>query len=224
MLLSMKINFDIDDFIAYLLSGALMLISLVQMCPSIIEIVVKNYTFSLKNQLAVEVLSILSLMSVVLLLGHVSSIFSRSHVRPLLRKFLFNPRMDALFDELYVDEFWSNEFKRKIFTNFNNKFGVDINECKDAAPRIIRSYVVNNNAETKEVREKIVRTRSLCSNCTLPIFVLTLTSFIQAILKADPSLLPLSLTFLLIFLYIIIKQIDLDLREWKEVYTAFFTN
>ena len=79
---------------------------------------------------------------------------------------------------------------------------------------MIRSYVLNNFAITNEIRNKIVRARSLCANSVLPIFI-----FIIAMFKEENFL--IGALLLVINFSMLLKQHDLTIREWKEIYTAF---
>lgn len=207
----MRVSFDIDDFLAYLLSGTLMLVVLYLFFPQLFSD--KTTPQSHESKVYMAALGVMLVSALVLLLGHISSIINRYAIRYLTRCFV-NPR-EYVFSESNSKSFWSSSLKKRVYQEFENIFGYPITDTEiKTAPRLIRSYVLNNYSATLETRKRIVRARSLCGNSIPPIFLFT------AYFITKCEWLMTALTFFSGCL-LLIKQIDLDQREWKEIYSAF---
>ena len=214
----MQVSFDFDEFLAFLLPGCFMFMSLEHLFPGMFDVFsqfkpVETDTYAFLVQ-------VLAAGAVALVLGHMSSVFARQLIRRTLRKFFGNPRAKIFNSKEY--KFWNPSFREVFFEKFENIFGYALvvnspaGEIKntDSAPRLIRSYVLNNYPATREIRNRIVRTRSLCGNSFLPILIFLISSIINS--QWLMSFILALAGFLLLW-----KQYDLDIREWKEIYTAF---
>lgn len=189
-----------------------MLVSLGHFYPDMLS---EFIAFGLRGKAAyVTVVSVIAITALILVLGHLSSVITRSITRPLLHGVFFNPRKKIFHSG--NDKFWNSDFKERVYENFYTIFGYSVSEENkpDSTPRLIRSYVLNHYSATREIRDRIVRARSLCANSVLPVILFALSSFKTGNHVSGTALLFLALSMLW-------KQHDLDNREWKEIYTAF---
>ena len=211
----MQLTFDIDEFISYLLNGSLLLFALIYLYQNQqLFYFSGNADYFLKMGLTIHTIGFIALS---FLLGHISSVFSRNIVRNLIWRFVKRPREIPFVR--YSSAFWTPYFNHRVRELAEQKFALhQLNPytMQKIAPRIIRSYALERSVTLRDTRNRIVRSRALCANSILPLVVFGISS----ILSGNNYL--LSVIILAVFA-MMMKQHDLDEREWKEVYTYFIT-
>lgn len=207
----MQASFDLEEFIAYLLNGSLLLVALNQYIP-LSSLVVSIEIFK-PDTLAQNVVNTLVFAAAAILGGHISSTISRYLIRQLTWRLVQRPR-NVPFTAA-GSKFWSENLRAAIEQKAVQVFqGLDVELTPRSTPRLIRSYVVSHSQEISEIRTRIVRARSLCANAVFPVllfsggFFWAQNYFAGALLAGCAVLLA-------------IKQHDLDGREWKEIYLGF---
>jgi hypothetical protein len=202
-------KYNVSELIAYLLPGSILVIIVyyfwVGMPQTFTDI--KDD----KIRLAVEVLLYFGAS---LAGGHICSVWDRWILRPILHSIAGNPRTAILNSK--GTKFYSTEIKLAIKSKFHKIFNLDMNNqaIRNAVPRLIRSYVLEHSSSIPVIRNNIVRVRSMAGNLSLPLIIL---SFLCCIDRQYT----LCLLLLLACCALLIKQVDLDIREWKEVYLGF---
>lgn len=160
-------------------------------------------------------------ITVSLAIGHLCSVFARNILRPVLHLVFGDPEISifASSHSFSTDKrFYSAPFISAISRRFTKVFGLEMEDShlKSAVPRMIRTYVFLHGPAALVIRSRIVRARSICGNLVVPIFLAILLFYPElgriysAVLIASAALL-------------IVKQVSLDIRESKEVYTAFLS-
>lgn len=208
----MQVNFDVDEFLAYLLTGCFLLVSIGRFSPHMLNDFI---SFGLSEKgVHVTFVTVVAAAALILVLGHLSSVVARGVTRSVLHGFFFNPRYMIFYS--VDDKFWNRPFKQRVYDNFMTNFGYTVSGKiqSEAAPRLIRSYVLNHYPATREIRNRIVRARSLCANSVLPVTIFSLSLFKVGNIMSGSA-------FFILALSMLWKQHDLDIREWKEIYTAF---
>ncbi len=214
----MNINFDLEDFVAYLLNGGLMVAALSMLTGTTLEKLMADVDVPAgdTSSLFLIVVSV----ALILIAGHVSSVFSRYVTRRTIWWLVGSPRerpFSYANESIFGDErsLWNNELSVRlrealaVLQTFSNE-----QDLIRAAPRLIRSYVLERSERLRERRNRLVQARSICANAVLPMLL-----FALHFLRSDqPAMVLLTLVTVVILLC---KQHDLDRREWKEIYVGF---
>jgi hypothetical protein len=213
-------NFDLEEFLAYLLPGFTCIVLLyakwssnfVQFVPSL-----NKYG----PEYLILFLSIVFCVALSLALGHLCSVFSRFVIRPLLYAVLFDPEKSIIPSRQrrgIEKSFYSPTITKKIAERFTRIFDLDLNDpgVQASVPRLIRAYVFSKTPASLIVRDRIVRARSLCSNL-IPAISLAIILFYNSLGTVYCIVLAISAALL------VIKQFSLDIRESKEIYTTFLS-
>lgn len=208
---NLQANFDLEEFIAYLLNGSLLLIAVNQYIP------LSGILFSIEifkaDSLPQNVVNTLVFAAAAILGGHISSIISRYIIRHLIWRFVERPRNLPFTSE--GSNFWTQNLRETIQRKTNQVFNeLDVELNSRSSPRLIRSYVLCHSREISEIRVRIVRARSLCANAVFPLLL-----FSGGLIWAQSYLLGAVLAVCALLLAL--KQHDLDTREWKEIYLGF---
>lgn len=205
-------SFDLNEFLAYLLPGSLLLIAAHYFFGPALAAIFASQIAPLTT--SAGVLGLVSYFAAALAAGHLASVWTRVIMRPLSRLINRNARMLPLGAS--ESKFYGPGVKAAIQERFSSTFKMKLEDpaVSAAAPRLIRSYVLQNSQTTTAARDQIVRARSLCGNLTLPLLVFALILIQQRnyILAALTAVTVVALVY---------KQADLDIREWKEIYTGF---
>jgi hypothetical protein len=206
-------NFDFGEFLAYLLPGALLFFAFNLLFGRSVDLLSSGETDLLQSY--GSVLGIIFVVAISIAAGHLCSVWTRWVLRPLAWRLGGNPRLDILKSS---SAFYSGEFRRRLALKFSEVVGVSMldAEIAPAVPRLIRSHVLNKMPATFILRERHVRARGLCGNLSAPLLI-----FFLIFLAQGQCL--LALATLLGTCALFVKQQDLDVREWKEIYTAFLT-
>jgi hypothetical protein len=212
-------NFDLDEFLAYLIPGGLLLAVIAWMNFELLEHLIPK---EMPKGLLGSLLTLSSVIALALASGHALSIFSRVVVRTVLNAAFGDPD-DIIFRDARRSRsfgaftaYFSDEVIVAIESKFNTIFGhaASAPGYRLAAPRIIRSYVISANTAVRVQRERIVRTRAMCANLFIPCLLLAIVLFRGGGAAAGSLLFSASLL-------LIAKQRILDVRETKEVYIGF---
>jgi hypothetical protein len=209
----MDIEFDLDEFLAYLLPGALLVI----LAYSVFDVESVRDILNLKPiepEFTRDLLSLSSYLGITLVAGHIASIWSRAVVQPLARKIVGDPQTAIFGGSDYA--FYTADFRNLVHAKFLSvfKFPIDARGMREAAPQLIRAHVLKNNSAAITMRDRVVRTRSLCGNLTLPLILFAiLLSWFGYWLEAP---LPLAIAALLAA-----KQHLLDQREYRVINSYF---
>jgi hypothetical protein len=211
-----QVNFDLDEFIAYILNGGLVLVALNGLIP--IDVITQLDTFFPADAGASAVGKTVLIAALSLLAGHISSVFARRVLRPLIRRMSKASRLKPWENGHWKkggSAFWTEELCKNLQTAFVQAFpSLTVEGSKLAAPRLVRSFVIQRSSAVRETREHIVRARSLCANAILPLGL-----FVGLAVQGDTFVIAGLLVAAICVL--ISKQTDLDHREWKEIYTGF---
>lgn len=212
----MKVNFDIDEFIAYLLNGGLFIGAFLYIFPD-----TQATRLLLDEQRTApqyELVILVGVAAAALVAGHVSSMASRFIVRRATWWLLGRPR-EAPFSAK-IGQFWTEEVCLALQRRFEEEFGSKLvygpsrDQMKTLAPRMIRTSVIGRNSSIMSIRERIVRARSFCANSVLPLAVFAVGLIVEQNFVVGGVV-------LIIALLMVVKQHDLDVREWKEIYVGF---
>lgn len=205
-------KYNFNEFISYLLPGSI-LIAIFYYCfdANILLLIEAKVIASKQYSVAIGVLLYFGAS---LTAGHICSVWTRWVIRPFLRRFIGNARLSILGSN--TDLFYSTKIKAKIHSKFKDVFDIDMddNDIHDAVPRLIRSYVLEHSSSIPSIRNHIVRVRSLSGNLLLPLMILTVIFCVE-------SQYMISVLSLFVCVVLVIKQMDLDVREWKEIYIGF---
>jgi hypothetical protein len=209
----MHLEFDIDEFLAYLLPGALVVI----LAHSIFGIDAAQNLLDLKlpqPDYTTGMLCLFAYLGISLAAGHVASIWSRAVLQPLVRSIAGDPQT-AIFGG--SDRFfYTADFRKLVHDKFQHlyKSAIDAPGMREAAPQMIRAHVLKNSSAAITVRERVVRARSLCGNLTFPLVLFA----VPLACRGDwlHTLLPLLIAGLLAA-----KQHLLDQREYRAINSYF---
>ncbi len=209
----MEIDFDLDEFLAYLLPGALLVI----LGHGVFGFGLASKNLDLKlpaPEVAAAVLALFAYLGLSLAAGHVASIWTRGVLQPLVRSMAGDPQ-SAIFGGS-DRRFYTAHFRRLVSEKFEQVFRTPMGEMEAAAPLMIRAYVLKRSAAAITVRERVVRARSLCGNLTLPatLFVVVLLWFDQYWQAIVP---------LVIAAILAVKQHLLDQREYRSINSYFIS-
>ena len=166
-------NFDLEEFLAYLLPGAAMLM-LAGYLIDVSQIAIDFRGAPTVGIYANPFLELLLYFGLALIAGHITSIWNRAVVQPILSCFKGNSSQ-GIFGK--ADQyFFSEKYRAMVAEKFRLAFGADIDSpgFNHSAEHLIRAYVFQHSSPAIAMRERIVRTRSLCGNATLPIFLLAI--------------------------------------------------
>lgn len=210
-------NFDLEEFIAYLLPGFLFLGSIaIERATTLNGLLVA--LDKLSSGFVGGFVFVVMFVTLSLILGHVSSVFTRSVQRPLINAIFGDPE-EAILNEgrtTALTRFFTPELSSAIRDRFEAVFGLDplAAGIRPAVPRMIRGYVFERSENTTSIRRQIVRHRAICGNLVVPVLATTLYGSI--------AIGPLGyLGALAIAGALLWKQRDLDVRESKEIYLNF---
>jgi len=233
----LKNNFDINEFLGYILPGSLLLLWL-QYTAADLDVSGLQTQWQGMPTAYAGVLIIVLFIAGSMICGYLCSIFTRFFMRPLVWMFNGNPRKVVLYaqdgctwlDKLRAaiakrfpekqpvteDRFYSPAVLKKISDQFHAVYGLDLKDptIANAAPRMIRSYVLQNSQAAFFFRERVVRTRAFCGHLALPLLLIGVSLFLNG--QVILGFLDMGLVILLTW-----KQSDLDEREWKEIYMSF---
>jgi hypothetical protein len=212
----MHLEFDIDEFLAYLLPGALVVI----VGHSIFGTDAARNLLDLKlpqPDYTTGVLSLLAYLGLTLAAGHVASIWSRAVLQPLIRLIAGDPQT-AIFGGS-DRSFYTADFRKLVRDKFQHlyKHAIDTPGMREAAPQMIRAYVLKNSSAAITIRERVVRARSLCGNLTFPLLLFSILIFLHGYWLS--SILPLAIAVLLAA-----KQHVLDQREYRAINSYFVSD
>lgn len=214
-------NFDLEEFLAYLLPGFLFWLGVAISYPDALAstfVPLKDRTSEL---LAGFILSV-SFIAASLLAGHVFSFVSRRVWQPFVNIFGADPER-VIFTHLRgrssaaLRAFFSPSILLLIKARFQQIYGVDYDtdEVAPATPRMIRAAVAREGSAVTATRQQVVRARALCSNMVTPVLILP-----WLLPLAAPSWVTITIG-ILIAAMLLLKQRELDVREVKETYLAF---
>jgi hypothetical protein len=205
-------NFDLEEFLAYLLPGFLFLGILILEHKPWFATVFQVLPAGTSDFFTVFLLVVL-FITISVILGHVFSLASR-YVWRVLTNLLFGDPEKAIFAT--SDAYFTTALNQLLANRFARVFGAAMNDdgIRPAVPRLIRSYVFTRSQSASVARERIVRSRSICSNLITPILIIA---------ALGPLNIPLSarIALAVVALLLLIKQRDLDVRESKEIYLTF---
>lgn len=212
----MPLNFDIDEFLAYLLPGALVVI----LAHSVFGADAARNMLDLKlpePNFTTAVLGLFAYLGLSLAAGHVASFWSRFVVQPLTRRIAGDPQT-AIFggsDHL----FYSEEFRTLVADKFESLFNVPMRSpgMEEAAPQMIRAHVLKSSPAAVSIRERIVQARSMCGNFTFPLVLF-------AVLLVWRGHWPHALLVVVIAAVLAAKQHLLDRREYRSINSYFITD
>ena len=205
-------NFDLEEFLAYLLPGFLFLGWYILEYKTAIASISQAFPAGTSDFFIVFVLIVL-FVTVSVILGHVFSLASRFVWRTLTNRFVGDPEQLVFSSN---DGFFSPPLNALIAGRFLQVFGVEMTEVsiRRAVPRLVRSYVFTQSPPAATSRERIVRSRSICSNLVTPLLAIAVLGGLGMSVTARIILVAAALLLLL-------KQRDLDVRESKEIYLTF---
>lgn len=205
-------TFDLEDFLAYLLPGFLML--------GVLIFDYRDWFAGLyqglppgTSEFFSAFLLIALLVTVSVVLGQIFSLVSRFVWRTLTNLLLGDPE-EAIFSAKH--HYFTPTLNQLIARQFARVFGASMTEegIRDAVPRLIRSYVFTRSQNAAVSRERIVRSRSICSNLVSPVLIIAFLGPFNMNWCVRAAL-------VLTALLLLIKQRDLDVRETKEIYLTF---
>lgn len=213
-------NFDLEEFLAYLLPGfGCCVLLYVKWGPEI-----QHFTPLLSkygSETLILFLSIVFFITLSFAIGQLCSVFSRFALRPIIHRLYFDPEFSIIASRQkrkVERKFYPPTITQLISEKFLKIFGFDMNapEVQIAVPRLIRAYVLTRAPTALAIRDRIIRSRSLCANFVAPV-LLTIVLF-----AANLGFLH---SFMLVgcALALIIRQVSLDIRESKELYTEFLS-
>jgi len=212
-------NFDLDEFIAYLLTGGL----LVLIVGKIFEKKVSHImpiVLSADNPAGTLALAVI-FGSFALIAGHFCSIVSRYITRNIIWFFTRRPREIPFYNQHH--KFWhplmKTRLRHKLAQDFGSIFDKEDTEdylmqASKFAPRLVRAKVLHECECTRTSRLRIVRARSFVANSVTPLCVLAYLFYIYEENVASGICIFISVLLM-------VKQHDLDKREWKEIYSAY---
>jgi hypothetical protein len=209
----MEIDFDLDEFLAYLLPGALVVI----LAHSVFGVDAARNMLDLKlpaPDYTTGVLGLLAYLGMTLAAGHVASIWSRAVVQPLVRSIAGDPQTAIFASSDHA--FYSADFRKLVYDKFKGLFNFDIDApgMREASLQMVRAYVLKNSAAAITVRERVVRARSMCGNLTFPLILF-------AILLSCRGYWLYALLALVIAGLLAAKQHLLDQREYRAINSYF---
>lgn len=205
-------NFDLEEFLAYLLPGAVYLSAVLLAFPVELQSLKNTYS-SIAPDLAVGFVFTLVFLAISLLFGHIFSVISRFVWRNILHLVFDDPELMIFKNNHKVI---TQSIKIKIDEKFQALFSLDPKkeDVKASFPKIVRSYVLLNSEKSAEIRKVTVRSRLMCANFMTPIVLILLSS---------PSFMKVQHYFaaILILILLFVRQYYLDTREARELYLAF---
>jgi hypothetical protein len=209
----MELDFDIDEFLAYLLPGALIVI----LARSVATTDAVRDILDLKlfePEFARTLIGVSAYLGASLAAGHVASVWTRFVVQPLVRAIFGNPQ-SAVFGQS-DSHFYTPQFRKLVHDKFNTIFNAAIDSpgMRGPALQMIRAHVLRNSSAAITVRERVVRARSLCGNMTLPVILFALLLFHSAHVTYG-------LVLLAIAVLLAAKQHLLDQREYRSINSFF---
>jgi hypothetical protein len=208
----MHFDFDIDEFLAYLLPGALVVILIYSIFGADSVRDVLNLKF-FEPEYTRALLGLSAYLGLTLAAGHVASLWSRIVVQPLIRVVVGNPKK-AIFGGS-DKAFYTPELRKAISDKFANVFKFSLETAGEkAAPLMIRAHVLQHSSAAVTIRERVVRARSLCGNLTFPLimFVVLLIYRGYWLFAAVPFAIAVLLA---------VKQHLLDRREYRAINSYF---
>jgi hypothetical protein len=211
-------NFDLEEFLAYLLPGFVCSLLVFSRWSSEIAAFVPSLN-RYGPEYAILFICITLFITVSLALGHLCGLFARNLLRPFLNLLLGDPEQSIILSRQrrWTDKgFYSAPFLEAVSARFKSVFGLTLDDrlLWKAAPRLIRSYVIVRSPIVAVVRDRVVRSRSLCANMVLP-------AVAAAIIFRSELSWQLLVSLLVVAILLVVKQVSLDIRESKEIYTAF---
>lgn len=214
----MNINFDLEDFVAYILNGCLLIAALSMLTGITFESLTAGTSVPEGDTASFFLIGVS--MALILVAGHASSVFSRYVTRRATWWFVGSPR-ERPFGYSREPVFggggalWNDDLLTRLRNALDDlqTFDQDLDRIR-AAPRLIRSYVLERSERLRERRSRLVQARSVCANAVLPMLLFALHS----LLNGQLAVFLMSLGTAAILLC---KQHDLDRREWKEIYVGF---
>lgn len=159
-------NFDLEEFLAYLLPGFLMLGVLIFEYKGWFAGLYQALPPGTSEFFSVFLLIVL-FVTVSVVLGHVFSLVSRFVWRTLTNLLCGDPEK-AIFAAKH--RYFTPTLNQLIAGRFAHVFGIAMNEqgIRNAVPRLIRSYVFTRSQTAAVSRERIVRSRAICSRASPP--------------------------------------------------------
>lgn len=151
--------------------------------------------------------------------GHFFSMVVRYSVRNVQNRWLGDPR-NAILNmqnrKQACSSFFSDEFCSAFRAKYNDVFDATIDEAgmSKSIPRIVRSYVLHHSESARQIRERLMRSRSFCAN-------LAMAFIFSSIINIFAFPLIVHVFLWVGSLLLMIKQRSLDERESKEIYTHF---
>lgn len=220
-------NFDLEEFLAYLLPGFLVLgfVALLNV-ESLVGIQQRFPGASSGIEFAFLFITLFVTASIVV--GHAISFVVRKFARWAMNRVLSDPEQLIAADpqSTGAGKFVDNGTIQWLQTEFAATFGKEPTDpaIKQVAPRLIRAYVFEESARIGATRDAIVRHRSICANLAIALILVAGLVWFDA---AGGALLPPSAAaakigaLLILALILFAKQRDLDIRETKEIYVGF---
>ncbi len=207
------VEFDLDEFLAYLLPGALLIV----LGHAVFGVQAVKYLLDLKlpePNYTTAFLSLFSYLAISLTFGHVASLWNRYVIQPIMQRIAGDPQ-SAIFGD--IDQgFYSQHFRTLISERFARLYGADLYApaMREAAPHMIRAHVMRTCPAAVSARDKVVRARSLCGNLTLPMILFG----VQLLSKSAWLVAPVPI---LVAALLAQKQHILDRREYRTISTFF---
>ncbi len=211
-------NFDLDEFLAYLVPGSICSIILyIKFSPMVITVIPKLNQYG--PEYAILFLFTVFFIAISLAIGHLCSVLGRNIIRPLIYLIFGDPDFSIFVFRhgFWTDkEFYSVPLTKAVSNRFKAAFGLAMEDRKlvRAVPRLIRSYVFLRAPMAIVVRDRIVRARSICGNLIFPTLLAIILFYADLGFVYSGALLGSAIL-------LIVKQMSLDSRESKELYAAF---
>lgn len=214
-------NLDLEELLNYLVSGSFLLATMAMGGAPSLQFVTARVAADIPPNQAAVVLAVL-FATTALLLGHLFSMVARYGIRIAFNGILGDPENSILPEtdkkspRRACGAFFTQKYRDAFEAKYHKVFGETTSDHiqSNTVPRLVRSYVLHHSESAREIRERIVRSRSFCANLAVALAMssaLNTTSF--------------PLTFHLALwggaALLTIKQRSLDERESKEIYTHF---
>lgn len=220
-------NFDLEEFLAYLLPGFLVLGFSTLLNIEILTTLQQRFS-STNSGIEFTFLFIVIFVTASIVVGHGISFLVRKVVRWAMNRALSDPEELIATDPLSkgAAKFLDSEAVKWLQTEFAATFGKSPTEVaiKQLAPRLIRTYVFEESARIGATRDAIVRHRSICANLAVALILVAGLVWFDAASGAffPPLAAAAKIGLLLVLASILLaKQRDLDIRETKEIYIGF---
>ena len=208
----MNIEFDLEEFLAYLLPGAIVLLVAYPFAP----MGVVSYLDSIKlpgPALVTGGVVSLSYLGLALAAGQLTTVWRRFIVQPLIKKCLGDPQYSIVDGK---DHSFFCESAREAVSRQLKMMGFSMDDVNNrhVIPDIIRAHVIQNVPPAVVARDRWIRARSLGGNLNLPLLLMIPLAIRFG--NAWLALIPLAAAVLLAA-----RQFTLDRRESRALVIHF---